>query len=187
MIKPDWPAADKRLHIGKRVDRIDGPAKSTGTAKYSYDINRPGMLWAKLVTSPYPKAKLEEIDTTAASALPGVSAVWKDDDLIGKEVQYTGQIVAACRLPTSAIPLSTFHLPAHPFLKARRLFAEFCAMHQLRIVCPVERRPPLRPLPRRRHPRQQRPHFAQFDLRLRDPLRQIRDGKLRRAGAGDPE
>jgi len=37
--------------------RIDSPPKTTGTAKYSYDINRPGMLWAKPVTSPYAKSR----------------------------------------------------------------------------------------------------------------------------------
>ena len=35
-----WPK--KRRLLGTRVSRIDGPEKSTGRAKYSYDINRPG-------------------------------------------------------------------------------------------------------------------------------------------------
>src|SRR5712691_6989985 len=34
-----WPPADKRTLIGKRIDRLDGPAKATGAAKYTYDIN----------------------------------------------------------------------------------------------------------------------------------------------------
>lgn len=93
MAKIDWPAADKRTHIGKRIDRLDGAAKATGAAKYSYDINRPGMLWAKLVTSPHAKAEIAGIDVSAAKALKGVAAVWQDPDL--KEVQYVGQIVAA--------------------------------------------------------------------------------------------
>lgn len=101
MIKPDWPAAEKRTYIGKRIDRIDGPVKSSGAAKYSYDINRPGMLWAKLVTSPHAAAQIGEIDTSAASSLPGVEAVWKDDTL--KEVQYVGQIVAAVAARTEEI------------------------------------------------------------------------------------
>ena len=52
-----WPAADKRTLIGARVPRVDGPQKTTGVAKYAYDINRPGMLYAKLVTSPHAKAR----------------------------------------------------------------------------------------------------------------------------------
>ena len=58
MPKPEWPVAAKRTHIGKSPDRADGPAKATGTAKYSYDMNRPNMLWAKVVTSPHPRAEV---------------------------------------------------------------------------------------------------------------------------------
>ena len=57
MAKVDWPSAEKRTLIGKRIDRVDGPMKATGAAKYSYDINRPGMLWAKVLTSPHPRAE----------------------------------------------------------------------------------------------------------------------------------
>src|SRR2546423_4434506 len=92
MAKVDWPAADKRTLIGKRIDRIDGPLKATGAAKYSYDINRPGMLWARVVTSPYAHAEVTSIDTSAAEALPGVKGVWRDTE---KEVRYAGEIVAA--------------------------------------------------------------------------------------------
>ena len=42
-----WPK--KRRLIGTKVSRIDGPAKATGRAKYSYDINRPGMLHAVIL------------------------------------------------------------------------------------------------------------------------------------------
>src|SRR5262245_53158077 len=101
MAKVDWPAPEKRVLLGKRIDRADGPAKTTGAAKYSYDINRPGMLWAKLVTSPHPKAEVARIDTSAAEALPGVKGVWKDDKLT--EVQYVGHIVAAIAAETEEI------------------------------------------------------------------------------------
>src|SRR5215470_6472348 len=101
MAKVNWPAPDKRTFIGKRISRVDGPAKSTGAAKYSYDQNRPNMLWAKVVTSPYARAELVSIDASAAKALKGVEAVWQDDALIGLDqngngkIQYTGQIVGA--------------------------------------------------------------------------------------------
>ena len=62
-----WPAADKRTLIGKRIDRLDGPAKATGAAKYTYDINRPGLLFAKLLTSPYAHADIGGIDLRAAA------------------------------------------------------------------------------------------------------------------------
>jgi len=100
MIKVDWPAAEKRALIGKRIDRVDGPTKTTGAAKYSYDINPPGLLWAKLVTSPHAKAEIVNVDLTAAAALPGVKATWKDEL---NETQYVGQIVAAVAAETEEI------------------------------------------------------------------------------------
>ncbi|TMP99094.1 MAG: xanthine dehydrogenase family protein molybdopterin-binding subunit [Verrucomicrobia bacterium] len=100
MAKVDWPAAEKRTLIGKRIDRIDGPLKATGAAKYSYDINRPGMLWAKVVTSPYAHAEVSGIDTSAAEAIPGVKGVWRDTE---KEVRYAGEIVAAVAAVTEEI------------------------------------------------------------------------------------
>src|ERR1044071_1767966 len=101
MANVDWPPQEKRMHIGKRISRIDGPLKTTGAAKYSFDINRPGLLFAKLVTSPYAKASIVKVDPSAAKAVPGVEAVWTDEDL--KEVLYAGQIVAAVAARTEEI------------------------------------------------------------------------------------
>ena len=68
MAKVEWPAAEQRALIGKRISRIDAPLKTTGAAKYSYDINRPGMLWAKFLMSPHTHARILSIDTAAARA-----------------------------------------------------------------------------------------------------------------------
>lgn len=70
-----WPAADKRKVIGKRRSRVDGPAKSSGRAKYTYDIVRPNMLYADSVKCPYAHAKVTKIDTSDAERMPGVAAV----------------------------------------------------------------------------------------------------------------
>ena len=45
-----WP--EKRSVLGTHVKRIDGPDKVTGRARYTFDINRPGMLYARIVRSP---------------------------------------------------------------------------------------------------------------------------------------
>jgi xanthine dehydrogenase YagR molybdenum-binding subunit len=68
-----WPK--ERRIIGTKVRRLDGPEKATGTAKYSFDINRPGMLHGRILRSPYAHAKVKSIDTAAAEAMPGVKAV----------------------------------------------------------------------------------------------------------------
>src|SRR5262245_4016764 len=52
MTSINWPPQEKRKLIGKRIDRLDGPAKSSGAAKYSLDINRPDMLYGKIFGSP---------------------------------------------------------------------------------------------------------------------------------------
>jgi len=75
MAEYKWPEADKRTLIGKRISRIDGPFKVSGRAKYSFDINRPGMLFGKILRSPHAHAKIKSVDTSAAEKMPGVKAV----------------------------------------------------------------------------------------------------------------
>jgi xanthine dehydrogenase YagR molybdenum-binding subunit len=108
MATSQWPKAGQRSLIGTRVTRVDGPLKASGAAKYSYDQNRPGMLWAKVIWSPHARAEIAGIDLSAAEALKGVKAVWKDEAL--KDVQYTGQIVAAVAADTEEIAIEAASL-----------------------------------------------------------------------------
>lgn len=61
--------------IGKRFPRVDGLPKVTGQAKYAADLSLPGMLYGKLLRSPYPHARIVNIDVSKARQLPGVAAV----------------------------------------------------------------------------------------------------------------
>ncbi len=92
--KYDWPEAGERKLIGKRISRIDGPAKASGEAKYTYDVNLPGMLYGKILRSPYAHAKITALDTSAAESTPGVKAVRKIQD-VGKEIQWAGDEIVA--------------------------------------------------------------------------------------------
>jgi xanthine dehydrogenase YagR molybdenum-binding subunit len=67
------------------------------------------MLWAKVLTSPHPHAEVVSIDTSAAEKVPGVKAAWKDDAIIGKEVLYVGQIVAAIAAETEEAAAEAIH------------------------------------------------------------------------------
>jgi xanthine dehydrogenase YagR molybdenum-binding subunit len=67
-----WPK-ERRL-LGTKVQRIDGPEKATGHAKYSFDINRPGMLHGRILRCPYAHARIKNIDTSAAEAVAGFKA-----------------------------------------------------------------------------------------------------------------
>lgn len=94
-----WPPADKCSLIGRRISRLDGPWKSSGRIKYSYDVNRPNMLHGKMVFSPYAHAKVVSIDSSAAEKMPGVKAVEIMTEP-GKEVFWAGQEVAAVAAET---------------------------------------------------------------------------------------
>ena len=61
--------------IGTRPVRHDGVDKVTGAARYGADISLPGMLHAKILRSPHAHARIKNIDTSKAEALPGVVAV----------------------------------------------------------------------------------------------------------------
>ena len=61
--------------IGKRLPKVDAWERVSGKAKYPSDIYLPGMLYAKILRSPYPHAKVVNIDVERAKALPGVKAV----------------------------------------------------------------------------------------------------------------
>lgn len=61
--------------VGRREPRITAPLEATGRAKYALDIKLSGMLYAKILRSPYAHARIKRIDVSKAKALPGVEAV----------------------------------------------------------------------------------------------------------------
>jgi xanthine dehydrogenase YagR molybdenum-binding subunit len=94
---PAWPVNEQLKHVGKRVKRYDAVAKVTGQAKYTADIQLPGMLYAKFFRSNTPHAKIKSLNTSAAESLKGVYAVHllKSDDGEFSTVKYAGQPLAA--------------------------------------------------------------------------------------------
>jgi xanthine dehydrogenase YagR molybdenum-binding subunit len=96
-----WP--EKPVVLSTRVKRLDGPDKVSGRAKYSFDINRPGMIFGKVVRSPHPHARVTAVDLTEARRAPGVRAalVWKEPGTgATSEVRYQGEPVAAVAADT---------------------------------------------------------------------------------------
>lgn len=67
--------------VGKPLPRVDGISKATGKAQYTDDIKLPGMLYGKILRSPYPHARIIHIDTSRAEKLSGVKAI-----VTGKEI-----------------------------------------------------------------------------------------------------
>ncbi len=68
------PNEDFRV-VGKRVKKIDAEKMVRGKPIYTDDFTLPGMLHAKILTSPHAHARIKDIDTSKAEALPGVHAV----------------------------------------------------------------------------------------------------------------
>lgn len=104
--------------VGVSVPRVDGLAKVTGTARYSVDVQMPGMLHVCAVRSPYPHAKVVSIDTAPAERLPGVvvltradlgsrpyfGPVLMDESIVAVDkVRFCGEIVAAVAAPSPSI------------------------------------------------------------------------------------
>lgn len=90
----NWPDADHRTLIGKRISRVDSPVKVSGRAKYTYDYHATGMLFGKVLRSPYAKARVVSIDTSTAEKMPGVKAVHVIQKP-GSTVQWAGDEVVA--------------------------------------------------------------------------------------------
>jgi xanthine dehydrogenase YagR molybdenum-binding subunit len=61
--------------IGSPIDRVDGPLKTTGTARYAADWNQPNMAYAVPVCATIAKGKITSLDASAAEKMPGVVLV----------------------------------------------------------------------------------------------------------------
>ncbi|MCH8320552.1 MAG: molybdopterin-dependent oxidoreductase, partial [Acidobacteria bacterium] len=96
--------------VGHSTPRIDGLQRVTGRATYSADVQLPNMLYARVLRSPHPHARILGIDVARALAAPGVKAilthencrlVWSSGDRVNKRylfnnpVRFVGDAVAA--------------------------------------------------------------------------------------------
>jgi len=72
---PSWPADASLAVVGAGHSRLEGREKVTGRAQYTYDVRQPRQIYALVLRSPHPHARITRIDTSAAEALPGVHAV----------------------------------------------------------------------------------------------------------------
>lgn len=104
--------------VGRSVPLIDGVEKVTGSGVYGVDVRVPGMLFAKILRSPYAHARIIRIDVSDAEKIPGVHAVvtchdlpnrrvglaLKDEYVLARDkVRYVGEAVAA----VAAVDLET--------------------------------------------------------------------------------
>lgn len=104
--------------LGKPLDRVDGPLKVSGQARYAAEYPADGLLHGSVICSVIARGRIVRIDASAAEALKGVSLVlshlnrpplaqddesYEDDDaadgspfrpLFNERIRYSGQPVA---------------------------------------------------------------------------------------------
>ena len=67
--------------IGQDIAPPDLVAKITGRARFAEDFRAEGMVFAKLLLSPMPHARVRSIDASRALSMPGVIDILRADDL----------------------------------------------------------------------------------------------------------
>jgi CO/xanthine dehydrogenase Mo-binding subunit len=145
------------LHfVGKPANNVDGYAKVMGQAKFIGDIRVSGMLYAQVLRSPLPHARIVWLDVSPALKIPGVRAAITSDDFVNhgnfgwpvkdsyilayQKVRYVGDPIAAVAADTleaarqgiAAIQLELEELPGL-----------FVMNHSLDAGAPVIPLPPL--------------------------------------------
>lgn len=99
------PASEHRI-VGRRVPRVDIPAKATGTFTYVHDVRVPGMLHGRVVRPPYAGIdagpfvgkSLIRVDEHSVAHVPGVVAVVTMGDFIGVVAEREEQAAEAARV-----------------------------------------------------------------------------------------
>ncbi|MFP5229131.1 MAG: xanthine dehydrogenase family protein molybdopterin-binding subunit [Acidobacteriota bacterium] len=111
---PVWPINKDLKYVGQSIERYDGMLKVSGRARYTADVQLPGMLYASFVNATVPHAKLLSVDTSAAEKHPGVRGVHVIQHVLGNAelrnpaldaakypvVRYGGQPIAAVAATT---------------------------------------------------------------------------------------
>lgn len=111
--------------VGIPVPRGEGSDKVSGHTVYAADVKLPGLLWAKILRSPHPHARIQRVDISRAKKVPGVHAIITGDDvrdcLVGKQIRdmpvlcwdkarFAGDRIAAVAAETVAAAEEALHL-----------------------------------------------------------------------------
>ena len=126
-VPPRLPATQPTGNsVGKPMPNLQARDKITGEARFTDDYRFPGMLHARTKRANVPHARIRSIDTSAASALPGVHAVLTHEDIAGRnlhgvfindwpvlcgdKVRYVGDAVAIVAANTEEVATAAIDL-----------------------------------------------------------------------------
>lgn len=129
-----WGADEELGIVGFPAPRVDGPARASGEAIYSYDIRLPGLTYAAFVRATIPNGRVVQIDTGRARELPGVLDVMTCADappirvrgqsrLLSETVSFAGQAIAVVVASDPAIARDAARL-IEPHYETRPFVAE---------------------------------------------------------------
>ena len=94
-----WKPLDKMTILSHYYPRIEGPEKVSGIARYTYDLQLPGMLYGGILTSNVAAGKIVKVDTTRAKQVPGVRVILTDIHPTGT-IRFAGEEIAAVAATT---------------------------------------------------------------------------------------
>ena len=97
---PALPENAKLSAIGKPSSRLDAELKVTGKARYTFDVDLPGMLHARRVVSTVAHARVKSIDISEAEKYPGVRAIHVLEKILQQSVLRDPKAEPASRYPT---------------------------------------------------------------------------------------
>jgi CO/xanthine dehydrogenase Mo-binding subunit len=75
-----WKVPETSKDMSRTINRQDAFERVSGQAVFTRDVNLPGMLYAKILLSPYAHARIKSLDTSQAEALMGVRDILRYDD-----------------------------------------------------------------------------------------------------------
>jgi len=135
--------------IGAPVGRVEGAEKVSGQAIYGADVHFPNTLWGKILRSPYPHARIKNIDTSKAWQVEGVKAIVTGKDepnhyqgksirdipvLCWDKVRYVGDKVAAVAAESREAAEEALHLIE---VEYEQLPAVFDALEAMKAGAPI--------------------------------------------------
>ena len=118
-----WDETAQLSIVGHPHRRIEGAGKVTGRTRYTHDLRFPGMLHARVLRSPYPRARVRRVDASKALALAGVRSVLHrfnapraafrgEETIFRDEVRFVGDEVAAVAAESEEIAAEALGLIA---------------------------------------------------------------------------
>jgi carbon-monoxide dehydrogenase large subunit len=102
---------DNTPYVGRPLKRVEDPRLLRGAGTYVDDLRLPGLVHALILRSPHAHARVRRIDTSAASAIPGVVAVFTGADLND-----------ACGAVPCAAAIPDLKAPRHTVLAGDRVY-----------------------------------------------------------------